>query len=83
MDRKGEACKVFDCVLNDEVCKTATKGHRQLKNFIIELAMGWIQHKVCPLLPPLIAGIVCHESLSHQNGSLPSCLLRCLLGPLP
>jgi hypothetical protein len=46
MDRKGEACTVFDCVFNDEVASTASKGHRQLKNFIIELALGWIQHKV-------------------------------------
>lgn len=52
MDRKGEACTVFDCVFNDEVASTASKGHRQLKNFIIELALGWIQHKHKVVLDP-------------------------------
>eukprot|EP00873_Tetraselmis_striata_P015838 jgi/Tetstr1/436102/TSEL_024950.t1 len=52
MDRKGEACTVYDCVFNDEVCATATKAHRQLKNFIIELALGWVQHKHKLVLDP-------------------------------
>jgi hypothetical protein len=43
-DKHGQECTVFDCVFSDKVIDEATK-FRPMKVFVIECAMGWIQHK--------------------------------------
>jgi PIH1 N-terminal domain len=43
-DKHGQACTVFDCVFADQVLQEA-KTFRPMKVFVIECAMGWIQHK--------------------------------------
>jgi len=43
-DKKGEACTTFDCCLNLDVVKQASV-YRQLKVFLIELALSWVGHK--------------------------------------
>lgn len=43
-DKHGQECTVFDCVFSDKVMSEATT-FRPMKVFVIECAMGWIQHK--------------------------------------
>eukprot|EP00798_Chlamydomonas_sp_ICE-L_P025828 gene25828-11504_t len=44
VDKKGEHCTSFDCILNADVIQQA-QLFRPLKVFIIELAINWIAHK--------------------------------------
>lgn len=50
-DKHGQECTVFDCVFADKVIKEAT-SFRPMKVFVIECAMGWIQHKCKVQLDP-------------------------------
>ncbi|KAK9828426.1 hypothetical protein WJX81_006839 [Elliptochloris bilobata] len=43
-DRQGEACMVFDCLLNADVVAQAALL-RPLKLFLVELALGWAEAK--------------------------------------
>ena len=43
-DKHGQECTVFDCVFAEQVMSEAAK-FRPMKVFVIECAMGWIQHK--------------------------------------
>lgn len=44
LDKKGEPCMTFDVILNLDVIKQA-QAYRQLKVFLIELALSWIDHR--------------------------------------
>eukprot|EP00899_Mesostigma_viride_P024779 jgi/Mesvir1/5486/Mv25094-RA.1 len=43
-DKKGETCMVYDVVFNLDVLKIAMVEPR-LKRFLVELAVGWLNHK--------------------------------------
>ncbi len=43
-DKKGEPCVAIDCILNADVLGQAAQ-FRPLKQFLIELAIGWVSHK--------------------------------------
>ena len=50
-DKHGQECTVFDCVFADKVINEAA-NFRPMKVFVIECAMGWIQHKCKLQLDP-------------------------------
>eukprot|EP01025_Chloroclados_australasicus_P032781 TRINITY_DN3328_c0_g1_i1.p1 TRINITY_DN3328_c0_g1~~TRINITY_DN3328_c0_g1_i1.p1 ORF type:complete len:426 (+),score=53.08 TRINITY_DN3328_c0_g1_i1:107-1279(+) len=51
LDNKGVPCIVYDVVFNTEIIAQCA-AVRKLKNFVVELAIGWIQHKQqCQLDP--------------------------------
>ncbi|KAG1670198.1 hypothetical protein FOA52_014974 [Chlamydomonas sp. UWO 241] len=44
IDKKGERCVTFDCILNTEIVRQAS-AHRPLKAFLVELCIAWVAQK--------------------------------------
>jgi hypothetical protein len=51
VDKQGDACTTYDCVLSEEVLRQS-QAYRPLKVFLIELALNWVGQKYGTPLDP-------------------------------